>query len=189
MPLQQRCYRFNATAVDVQSWRRHMRQHHSKFWAQQESRIASRLQQITFGRPCPFCKTEYQKTPAVHATKCLPLLQLVVCAGAGIHDIADEADLGTLGIHFSSQPAEAQEGSHERQRKAGQASADKGGRSTGPLTAEAETDARGSRREWATQVPPQDAGAASSKARVFHSDAASAFISRRRTPCRCTKPP
>ena len=74
--LQQRCYLCNSTTVDAQSWKRHMRQHHSKLWAQQESRIAPRLRQLTFGRPCPFCKTEYQKTPAVHATTCLPLLQL-----------------------------------------------------------------------------------------------------------------
>ena len=82
-PLHQSCYLCNETIVDVQSWKRHMRQQHAKLWAQQEKQVVAGLGRIIFGRPCPFCKTEFQKTPAVHAIKCLPLLQLVSCTSSG----------------------------------------------------------------------------------------------------------
>ena len=60
-PLQLSCYLCNVAVVDVQSWKRHMRQRHIQYWAQQEKQVAEQLRKLTFGRPCPFCKTEFQK--------------------------------------------------------------------------------------------------------------------------------
>ena len=94
--LQQSCHICNESVIDVQSWKRHMKQKHSEIWARHEGRPASELQKVTLGRPCPYCQTEYQKTPAVHANKCLPLLQVVFCSleKDGISVRASLCDLG-----------------------------------------------------------------------------------------------
>ena len=185
-PLQQSCYLCNEAVVDVQSWKRHMRQQHAKIWAQQEKQAVAELGRIVFGRLCPFCKTEFQKTPAVHANKCLPpLLQLVSCKCSGKHDEPAGADLSAVGIHLSSGARQSQKGEHGVSGTQNETQTD--GQRTGPRPAAAEARTteggrgRGHRRGrddcgdggQTTKITSEEAGAARTEARILNSNAGS----------------
>ena len=53
-----------------------MKKDHDAEWQSAQAGISSILDRIELSRPCKFCRVAYTKTPRLHTTKCLPLLQL-----------------------------------------------------------------------------------------------------------------
>ena len=72
-----KCFICQADIFDIQTWRRHMKQHHSQKWKLLEGSLKSAVMAQPLPRPCPYCKTQYQKTPATHVGKCLARQQLL----------------------------------------------------------------------------------------------------------------
>ena len=66
----------SCAVVNQQDWRRHMKKDHDAAWQAAQTSISSTLDRIELSRPCKFCRVVYTKTPRLHTTKCLPLLQL-----------------------------------------------------------------------------------------------------------------
>ena len=95
--LQLSCHMCGEAVVDVQSWRRRYRTKHPDSYKIFEALSSQHLGTIDLGRPCPFCQTEYQKTPKVHVAKCLPLLQVVAISLTGPNDQRRGANRSSLG--------------------------------------------------------------------------------------------
>ena len=74
--LERHCALCSHAVINQQDWRRHMRKDHDEAWKSAQAGISSTLDGIELSRPCKFCRVAYTKTPRLHTTKCLPLLQL-----------------------------------------------------------------------------------------------------------------
>ena len=74
--LERHCALCSQAVVNQQDWRRHMKKSHDLEWISAQADITSTLENIELSRPCKFCRVAYTKTPRLHTTKCLPLLQL-----------------------------------------------------------------------------------------------------------------
>ena len=74
--LERHCALCSHAVVNQQDWRRHMKKSHDLEWTSAQAGISSTLEGIELSRPCKFCRVAYTKTPRLHTTKCLPLLQL-----------------------------------------------------------------------------------------------------------------
>ena len=68
-------------------------------------------------RPCPYCKTQYQKTPAVHVGKCLALQQLLAIRDSPQeqtdHGRSSYADSSTLGEPKPTGPSASKKSAEE----------------------------------------------------------------------------
>ena len=74
--LERHCALCSHAVVNQQDWRRHMKKDHDAAWQSAQAGISSTLDRIALSRPCKFYRVAYTKTPRLHTTKCLPLLQL-----------------------------------------------------------------------------------------------------------------
>ena len=141
-----KCYSCQADVHDLQTWRRHMKQNHSQVWKQVEGHLKNAVMAQPLPRPCPYCKTQYQKTPAVHVGKCLALQQLLAIRESPPtqieHDRRSRADSSTMGEPKPTGPRASQESTEARRRQGREQIREE------PSTAEANdtTDSGGSRR-------------------------------------------
>ena len=74
--LERHCALCSHAVANQQDWRRHMKKCHDLEWISAQAGVSSTLEEIELSRPCKFCRVAYTKTPRLHTTKCLPLLQL-----------------------------------------------------------------------------------------------------------------
>ena len=65
-----------------------MKKDHEVPWQAAQTSISSTLANIALSRPCKFCRVSYTKTPRLHTTKCLPLLQLTFLR----HHVREQSD-------------------------------------------------------------------------------------------------
>ena len=123
-----KCFLCHADIYDIQTWRRHMKQKHSQQWHKLEGLLKSAALAQPLPRPCPYCKTQYQKTPAVHVGKCLALQQLLAIQaspqglldnGRRIHG-SGSANPSTLGEPKPYGPRTGEKGAEEREWKRGE---------------------------------------------------------------------
>ena len=63
--------------VDVQQLKRHLRNAHSLTKESLASICDSHFASIEMQRPCSFCSQQYQKSPQLHKSKCVPLVQIL----------------------------------------------------------------------------------------------------------------
>ena len=112
-----KCFICQADICDIQTWRRHMKQHHSQVWKQLEGSLKSAVMAQPLPRPCPYCKTQYQKTPAVHVGKHLALQQLLAIRDRPQEQIehgrSSRADSSTLGEPKPTGPGASQKSAEE----------------------------------------------------------------------------
>ena len=116
-----KCYICQADIHDMQTWRRHMKQHHSQIWKQIEGSLKTAVMAQPLPRPCPYCKTQYQKTPAVHVSKCLALQQLLAIRESPTEQIENvrrsSADSSAMGEPKPNGPRASQESTETRRRQ------------------------------------------------------------------------
>ena len=99
--LERHCALCSHAVVNQQDWRRHMKKCHDLEWISAQAGLSSTLEGITLSRPCKFCRVAYTKTPRLHTTKCLPLLQLSFLR----HHVRDlSSDVGSRQHVGRSQP-------------------------------------------------------------------------------------
>ena len=117
-----------ADIYDIQTWRRHMKQQHSQLWQQLAGLLKSAALAQPLPRPCPYCKTQYQKTPAVHVGKCLALQQLLAIRACpqGLLEHgwstfrSGRANTPTLGEPKPNGPRACEKGAEKREWKRGE---------------------------------------------------------------------
>ena len=63
--------------VDMQQLKRHLRNAHSIPKESLTSICDSHFASIEMQRPCSFCSQQYQKSPQLHKSKCVPLVQIL----------------------------------------------------------------------------------------------------------------
>ena len=63
--------------VDMQQLKRHLRNAHSITKESLTSTCDSHFASIEMQRPCSFCSQQYQKSPQLHKSKCVPLVQIL----------------------------------------------------------------------------------------------------------------
>ena len=99
--LERHCALCSHAVVNQQDWRRHMKKCHDLEWIPAQAGISGTLEGIALSRPCKFCRVAYTKTPRLHTTKCLPLLQLSFLR----HHVRDlSSDVGSRQHVGRSQP-------------------------------------------------------------------------------------
>ena len=99
--LERHCALCSHAVVNQQDWRRRMKKCHDLEWISAQAGISGTLEGIALSRPCKFCRVAYTKTPRLHTTKCLPLLQLSFLR----HHVRDlSSDVGSRQHVGRSQP-------------------------------------------------------------------------------------
>ena len=175
--------------TDIQAWRRHLQQTHGVAKAVLSQTFHEQADLVHISRPCPFCRSPFQKSPKLHRSKCLPLAQLIsVQHGyAGIRGDSDrrsvgaiDADAGDAHFHTAEPQGQhrkgetgqvSQTGEGEGERSADRAQTpgtSRGGRARGPGPSVANRAEKHSHPAGATRSSAQPAGRGQNLRSLLH---------------------